>query len=235
MLYPGTDDGKPKPHRKFHEILPGVGAFILKPGNKSCETELVGFFTSVLEHHRDRFTQYRYLSDVTHETVAGRPRRVEEAGIGYSVMNPSAPCVLQWLKAEDAEVARNEGYAFCHAVYRDDPDRDQSKLQLDLATGIGSEFIPFGGGRSEKKTGHGWRAKSPASNFSHGRGLAWLDQSEAPENPRARGNHHLLIEFARMELSRIRCDRSGKEKQSGSGYMAFSCIWQEVIDCPKAG
>lgn len=239
VFYPGTDDGKPrKPHRKFHEILPGVGAFILKPGNKSCETELVGFFTSVLEHHRDRFTQYRYLSDVTHETVVDKPRRVEEAGIGYSVMNPSAPCVLQWLKVEDAEVVREEGFAFCHAVYRDDPDRDQSKLQLDLATGIGSEFIPFGGGRSEKKTGHGWRAKITGVKFLTRQRLeAWLDERGSARKPSSdEVTHYLLIEFEEdggfpvFDVTDL-----AKEKQSGSSYMAFSCVWQEVIDCPKAG
>jgi predicted component of viral defense system (DUF524 family) len=66
VLYPGDDPmNEPKKNRfeRYHEIIPGVGAFALRPNPTGSEAEPkgLGFFTEFLEkiltHQLDRFSQ----------------------------------------------------------------------------------------------------------------------------------------------------------------------------------
>jgi hypothetical protein len=55
VLYPGTDDRPEKPLRKYHEVLPGLGAFVLRPtadghGADAGVDALSRFIHDVLEH-----------------------------------------------------------------------------------------------------------------------------------------------------------------------------------------
>ncbi len=56
VLYPGTDD--PTPFRGFHELLPGLGAFPLRPGTADDGSEsLSRFLKEVVNHVCNRATQ----------------------------------------------------------------------------------------------------------------------------------------------------------------------------------
>ena len=55
VLYPGSDEGRTPNHSQFHEILPGLGAFVLRPtdsGTTSRESEsaLRSFLMDVISH-----------------------------------------------------------------------------------------------------------------------------------------------------------------------------------------
>jgi hypothetical protein len=70
VLYPGTP-GNSKHYRQFHEILPGLGAFVLRPTEEglSAGSEAVrNFLDRVLDQAALRFTQHersgRWLSEV---------------------------------------------------------------------------------------------------------------------------------------------------------------------------
>ena len=234
VLYPGVEHN-PQPKEKFQEILPGVGAFVLKPGNGECEAALQDFMTRVMKHHCDRFTQFRYLADMTHEATRESPGKVGESGAEYTVARRNAPCVMQWLKKEDSETFRKHGFAYCHAVYREDSGRNRPKLQLDLATGIGSEFIPFGGGRGTTRASLGWRARIAGVNFLTKERLEeWLEQRGIEKRPsRQDVTHYLLFEFEdASDLARFDVTELAKQKQSGSDYMAFTCRWEDLMACP---
>jgi Domain of unknown function (DUF2357)/PD-(D/E)XK nuclease superfamily len=59
VLYPG-DDRSP-PFREFAEVLPGLGAFVLRPGSDAAtegRTELKAFLDAVLLHAAERATQH---------------------------------------------------------------------------------------------------------------------------------------------------------------------------------
>jgi len=56
ILYPG--EGKNKPFRGFHEIIPGLGAFVLKPDKEETGKEdLKDFIINVVDHFLDRASQ----------------------------------------------------------------------------------------------------------------------------------------------------------------------------------
>jgi predicted component of viral defense system (DUF524 family) len=56
VIYPGED--APAPFRGFHELLPGLGAFSLRPGTSNDgSAELTGFLKEVVAHVCNRTTQ----------------------------------------------------------------------------------------------------------------------------------------------------------------------------------
>ena len=61
ILYPGTENQKPL--RGFHEIIPGLGAFAIRPseGNNGC-AELSDFIDMVITHFLDRASQRENIS-----------------------------------------------------------------------------------------------------------------------------------------------------------------------------
>jgi hypothetical protein len=58
VLYPGTE--QPAPFRQYEEILPGLGAFVLRPGPVGTRgaNELTAFLSVALAHAADRATQH---------------------------------------------------------------------------------------------------------------------------------------------------------------------------------
>jgi predicted component of viral defense system (DUF524 family) len=55
VLYPGDDDGEAPRHQQYHEILPGLGAFVLRPTDtgttsKESESALLSFLEDVITH-----------------------------------------------------------------------------------------------------------------------------------------------------------------------------------------
>lgn len=69
VLYPGEVD---KPIRGFHEILPGLGAFPIKPSENTNETiYLEKFLKEVLQHFLNRASQRENIASKTHEIIKG--------------------------------------------------------------------------------------------------------------------------------------------------------------------
>lgn len=235
VLYPGLDD-QPAPMKRYHEILPGVGAFVLKPGTNGGREFLKQFLSDVFQHQADQFTQYRYATDATFETMKAGPDIVEEAGARYTVTRGSAPCVVHWMKTADMAFFKEHGFAYCHAVYGSDSENG-SRLQLDLSTEIGSEFIPCGGGQGAPLLTYGWRGKVSGVKFlTSDRLRALLEERGFHGRPSsARATHYLFFEFDEVSpFPKRNISEVAREHQSGSAYMAFTCRLGEVIASPVA-
>jgi len=73
ILYPGTND-KPKTFNGFHEILPGLGAFAIRPSNEdSGIDDLVNFIKKIKDHFLNRVTQRENLSSKTYQIIKNKP------------------------------------------------------------------------------------------------------------------------------------------------------------------
>jgi predicted component of viral defense system (DUF524 family) len=67
ILYPGTDD-KPTTFKGFHEILPGLGAFAIRPSEENSGIHhLIDFITEVKNHFLNRATQRENISTKTYQ------------------------------------------------------------------------------------------------------------------------------------------------------------------------
>jgi predicted component of viral defense system (DUF524 family) len=230
VLYPGSDDQRPQRMGKFYEIAPGVGAFVMKPGNPECITSLGVFLTDVFNHQADSFNQYSYLADNRFRTLEQRPQAITEGGAPYVVARREAPCVLLWMRPSQAPAFRRCGFAYCHAV----PEENRPGLDLNLSIETGSEFIPCGGGRGARKTGFGWRAKVRGARFLARAKLLEYIEHRAPDSglQPAGAEHYLLFEFdeptgfRRLDLTAVY-----RRHATGSDFMAVTCSWAEILDC----
>ncbi len=149
VLYPGSD--RETRMDKFHEIVPGVGAFVLKPGNEPGRDELKKFLLHVFLHQANQFTQYRHLSDVLHATVREGPWENE----GLKTFRPDATCVLVYLKEAVRELSKSKRLIYCH-VLKDDETR--TPIRIKLGNLSGAVLCPYRGSRSGPKTSLPWLA-----------------------------------------------------------------------------
>lgn len=149
VLYPGSDTETRMD--KFHEIVPGVGAFILKPGNEECRTALKEFLMEVFRHQASQFTQYRHFSDVLHATVREEPR---EYG-GVKTFRPEASCVMVYVKEVVRDLSRSKRLVYCR-VLKDDESR--TPIRIKLGNLSGSILCPYQGSRTGEKTSLPWLA-----------------------------------------------------------------------------
>ncbi|PCH51454.1 MAG: hypothetical protein COC22_05355 [Flavobacteriaceae bacterium] len=79
ILYPGTDD-KPTTFKGFHEILPGLGAFAIRPSEENSGTHhLIDFITAIKNHFLNRATQRENISTKTYQiTKDGLSNKLNE-------------------------------------------------------------------------------------------------------------------------------------------------------------
>lgn len=71
ILYPGKDSGRP--WRGFHEIVPGLGAFTMRPNkNDDGSAELKSFLEDVIKHFLDRTSQREKYSYQTYKTFKSK-------------------------------------------------------------------------------------------------------------------------------------------------------------------
>jgi len=67
ILYPGTDD-KPTTFKGFHEVLPGLGAFAIRPSEENSGIHhLIDFITEIKNHFLNRATQRENISTKTYQ------------------------------------------------------------------------------------------------------------------------------------------------------------------------
>ena len=149
VLYPGSDTETRMD--KFHEIVPGVGAFVLKPGNEPCRTALKEFLMEVFRHQASQFTQYRHFSDVFHATVREEPQLYG----GIKTFRPDATCVMAYVKEEVRDLSRSKRLVYCR-VLKDDESR--TPIRIKLGNLSGSILCPYQGSRTGEKTSLPWLA-----------------------------------------------------------------------------
>ena len=80
ILYPGVDD-KPTTFKGFHEVLPGLGAFAIRPSEENSGVQhLINFITEVKNHFLNRATQ--------RENIATKTYEITKDGISDSLHEP---------------------------------------------------------------------------------------------------------------------------------------------------
>lgn len=231
VLYPGSSKD-PVKMKKFHEIAPGVGALVMKPGQDECLGALRGFLKDVFAHQASQFTQLRYMTDTRYKTVKGAPTNMEEGGGTYQIARLDAPCVLLWLRKGDVGTFRDNGFAYCRAVPKNDSGQSK-KLDLDLSIEVGSEFIPCGKQQGHDLEGFGWRGKVRSARFlSKEKLVEYIAGKGDPGKLKPKSaDHYILYEFDEVsDISRLELESVHEKHRSGSNYMAVSCTWQEILD-----
>ncbi|MDB4318827.1 DUF2357 domain-containing protein [Akkermansiaceae bacterium] len=226
VLYPG--DGDKTEMKKFHEIAPGVGAFVMKPGNEECLEALSGFLGDIFTHQRSQFTQFRYLADTNFTTHRNPPQTVEEDQVEYKVARKSARCIIHPMKKKDGDIFKAQGFAYCHAV----PKNAGKKLSLDLTIEVGSEFIPCAKGHVGKLMGLGWRAKVTSAKFiAKEKLIEFLKQRKLGEKLSPSSvDHYLFFEFSNQtDFPKLDVTQAHRDNSSDSPWMAASCKWEEII------
>ena len=222
VLYPGTDTEKRM--EKFHEILPGVGAFVLKPGKPDCREGLKGFLASVFRHQADQFTQYRHFTDVTHATIREHP--VEYAG--GRTHRPGATCVLIYAPGDKASLFHDKRLAYCQALREDD-----SPVRLQIGNLAGAVICGYTGGRIGEKTSLPWVSPiiscemlSRETLKSHLRSCGW-PESEMPTSASA----YLLFRLGAPSSSP---PRKVTDLTPHGSYQAISRTLGELNACPAS-
>ncbi|WP_162051201.1 DUF2357 domain-containing protein [Lentimonas sp. CC4] len=228
VLYPGTNDKEAEQLSKFHEIAPGVGAMVMKPGNDACIETLKDFILDVFEHQSDSFSQYRYLSDTSYQTYQDKPERVEEDGNAYNIARKEAPCVFLYMHKNRIGTFKEHGFAYC----RVDSANTSKTLNLNLSMEVGSEFIPYGGSLSGKKQTLGWRAKVRTVRFMENSQLHEYIRTKHPTSGITPGKsaHYLVFEFDESTaFKKIDLTKLHRAQDAATPYMAITCSWQDVL------
>jgi predicted component of viral defense system (DUF524 family) len=136
VLYPGTDfktdykndEDMRSIYRRYHEIIPGIGAFAIKPraANGNQDAHGLGclrtFLEDFLKHQVSKFTQSHRINFWTHETLRESPAAYTTAmqDFQFSAKPPKDTQVLLGFvrDEEGSEACRKASVFFCHAVER---------------------------------------------------------------------------------------------------------------------
>lgn len=229
VLYPGTKVEEAEKLPKFHEIAPGVGAMVMKPGNTQCLESISDFFADILQHQSDLFSQYRYLADSSYRTYDNTPQLLEEDGHTYGIARQNAPCVLLWIRKDQEPIFQEHGFAYCHVDSKD----SSRPLNLNLSIEVGSEFIPYGGTQAASKKTLGWRGKIRSARFMQRDELANYLRHTYPLADICPSNsaHYMLFEFSDVSsFKKLSVDTLHKAREARSKYMAISSTWQEILE-----
>jgi hypothetical protein len=134
VLYPGTDSkasyeeqGSARNiYRRYHEIIPGIGAFAVKPKGGNGDQDALGvgcltqFVNDFLNHQLSKFTQRYRFNYWTETTIRDQSADYSRALLDFEfAAKPpkDTQLLLGFVREEQAaEACRNASVFFCHAV-----------------------------------------------------------------------------------------------------------------------
>ncbi len=224
VLYPGSDTATKL--GKFHEIVPGVGAFVLKPGNEKCRTALKDFLMDVFRHQANQFTQYRHYSDVLHATVREGPWENE----GHKTFRPDATCVLVYVKEAVRDLSRSKCLVYCR-VLKDDESR--TPIHIKLGNLSGAILCPYQGSRTGPKTSLPWQAPVVSCEMMSREQLCSILTNEGWPQAALPGTASAYLLF-RLDEPSAMPSRRVTELTPGGSYEAVSKTLRELDACPVA-
>lgn len=224
VLYPGSDTETKL--SKFHEIVPGVGAFVLKPGRAEYRNELNKFLKDVFRHQADQFTQYRHFTDVIHSTVQEAPNE----GDGLQTWRPSATCVLTYLKPEVRELCKGKRLVYSRAL-KDDGERSPIRIQLGNLSG--AVVCPYEGGRSTEKKSLSWLASILSCEMLSVEQLRKVLRDEEWPEDRMPSTASAYLLF-RLDEPSYEASRLITSIIPPGSYQAISRTLLEFANCPRA-
>jgi hypothetical protein len=149
VLYPGEDPadelGKNR-FERYHEIIPGIGAFALRPNKDGLPPAgldpVCDFIRDLITHQLDCFAQSYRINYWTHETIKDKPVRyagTTDATSDGKTPPVDVPVAIGFIRAEAQAACLNRGLFYFHAVETDGrPTRfNQDVLQAKV-------LIPYG-------------------------------------------------------------------------------------------
>lgn len=152
VLYPGTDPVSNPDFKKYHELLPGVGAFALRPtikdGTPSADGRqaLAKFLSDVVIHQADRMTQSFRMRQNNHRIVKDIPKKIATGGKNHVVANPDTPVILGYMKnEEDIAFFRDRKFFYCWAT-----NKSGTPVNLDLSISPGTLFLGYTGPHQQR-------------------------------------------------------------------------------------
>jgi len=83
-------------YSKYHEILPGVGAFTMNPTQPTTDLEI--FLKEVIKHQSDRFTQMFRMNYYIHDTLIKNSEILKHSYTQYNLWTESPPSDIYVLK-----------------------------------------------------------------------------------------------------------------------------------------
>jgi hypothetical protein len=144
VIYPGDQPGR---FKGFHEILPGLGAFPLRPGSPDGgSSALAEFLRSVALHASNRATQWeretyqRYNIHKT-EPVTHAVRELPEQFYTHDERHPPAAetsVVLGFIRRKAIQICREKGIFYFHAV-----DESGNPAQFDPSVLKATYLVPY--------------------------------------------------------------------------------------------
>jgi predicted component of viral defense system (DUF524 family) len=148
VLYPGLPPalGEATRFGRYHEIVPGIGAFAVRPSQQGTPVGLQSvceFISEILTHQLDRFTQSYQISTSTEGIVREVPVNVFRDGmIEGTVSLPTATAILAYMKKSDIDTFASGKFFYCRAS-----DKAGRPLSLDLSIAQGTVLIGWWGPR----------------------------------------------------------------------------------------
>ena len=149
---------------RYHEVVPGVGAFAIKPSTNEGEMPaglgpLAEFVSDLLYHHSSRFTQSYRINYFTHDTVMEEPTKYMARPAVPEDRKPpkDTQVLLGYVRDEKgAEDCRLTLTFFCHAVEwdksvprgADGAGKAGKPTALDFDPFKSDQFVAYQGGQT---------------------------------------------------------------------------------------
>jgi predicted component of viral defense system (DUF524 family) len=147
VIYPGesSEPNGSARYERYHEIIPGIGAFALRPGMSGLEpsglASLCDFISDVLAHQSDRFTQSYRIASTTEHIIREQPvKYLREDEVTEIVSLPTASVILGYMRQSDVAAFSIRRFFYCRAT-----DENGEPLSLDIAAAQGAIFIGWSG------------------------------------------------------------------------------------------
>lgn len=226
VLYPGDSDqtGRHK-FPKYHEVLPGVGAFALRPGYRHDQPICRGripfakFLTDVVRHQGNEFSQLRRISSLTYEAIKEKPLNLEANGQEFSLGSPSTTVILGFVREDREEEFKNGRYFYCWAT-----NRKGAPARVDLAMATNALFVGYAGGFTQR------RSLSWCASISSCRIVTPLQlRDHIGRDPSGEAPLYLLFQLDLPTSMRIR-DLNGIAPHGGG--LAVSAEWGSIAEAP---
>jgi hypothetical protein len=100
ILYPGTENIKPL--EGFHEIIPGLGAFAIRPSEDDNGTaKLSEFIDAIISHFNNMASQQRRHSNVTYEIHKDGPPRIVNEPMPEYIIPAETNVIIGYYKSKE--------------------------------------------------------------------------------------------------------------------------------------
>ncbi|MDB6025614.1 MAG: hypothetical protein JWM68_1837 [Verrucomicrobiales bacterium] len=196
VLYPGDDPAnalKKNRFERYREIVPGIGAFAIKPksvaegGGSIGMKFLCEFIEDLLEHQLNNFTQSYRINYCTEQTVRDTPAQfLREDAVPETIGSPGATVILGYMKKEMMESFRTNLNFYCRAT-----DDDGVPLDLDIAAAQGALLLGWSSAQTGPVKTINWTAQIASCRLVNRETLI----SETGYQPSSGSVHYLLFKL----------------------------------------